>query len=335
MAAPSLKKGLSLAAILALAAAGSLWGFLRWRRAQVFVATDDAYVRGSILTVASRIPGPLRTVDVQENQPVKAGQVLATVDPRDYDAAVARARASLGEATSALALNGAQIAQARAQLQAAESQRELAALEKARLTALHARQSIPTQKVDQAVTADAVAAAQVAAARKQVAAAEGLLGVSRSKVGVAQAALDQARLQRSYCDVTAPVDGVVSRKLAEKGIVVAAGQPLLAVVPLGTGQLWVEANFKETQLRRVRPGQPVTLRTDLDDGRVFRGTVESLAAGTGSVFSLLPAENATGNWVKVVQRVPVRIRLETGADPERRLRLGLSVTAEIDTREAR
>jgi membrane fusion protein (multidrug efflux system) len=333
MASP-LKKWTSLAALLALAAAGSLWGFLRWRRAQVFVATDDAYVKGAIVTVASRIPGPLREVAVRENQPVKAGQILAQVDPRDYDAAVARARASVAEAESALALNGAQIAQAQAQLEAAEHQKALAALERGRLAALHARQSIATQKLDQAITADAVATAQVAAAHKQVAAAGGLRGVSLSKVGVARAALETALLQRSYCTVVAPADGVVSRKLAEPGIVVAAGQPLLAVVPLGAGQLWVEANFKETQLRRVRPGQPVTLRADLDDGRVFRGTVESLAAGTGAVFSLLPAENATGNWVKVVQRVPVRIRLDEGADPERRLRLGLSVTAEIDTRGA-
>ena len=335
MATPALKTWASLAVILALAAAGSLWGFLRWRHGQVFVATDNAYVKGHVVTVASRIPGPLQGVAVQENQAVKAGQVLATVDPRDYDALVARAEASLGEARSALALNEAQIAQARAQLQAAESQHGLAGLEKARLVALHARQSIPTQKLDQALTTEAVAAAQVTAARKQVAAAQGLLGVSRSKVDVAQAALDQARLQRSYCTVVAPVDGIVSRKLGEAGMVVAAGQPLLAVVPLGADAIWIEANFKETQLRRVRPGQPVVLRADLDEGRVFRGQVDSLAAGTGTVFSLLPAENATGNWVKVVQRVPVRIRLDEGADPDHRLRLGLSVRAEIDTRDAR
>ncbi len=328
------RKWISLGILLALTAAGSLWGVVRWRRAQVFVTTEDAYVKGAIVTVAARIPGPLLRVAVRENEPVAAGQLLATVDPRDYDAAVARAEASLEEARSALALNGAQIAQARAQLEAAGHQRDLAALEKARLSALRARQSIPAQKLDQAVAADAVAAALVAAARKQVAAAEGLLGVSRSKVGVARAALDQARLQRSYCDIVAPMDGVVSRKLAEPGMVVAAGQPLLAVVPLGAERLWVEANFKETQLRRVRPGQPVSLRTDLDDRRAFRGTVESVAAGTGAAFSLLPAENATGNWVKVVQRVPVRIRLDGGSDPERHLRLGLTVTAEIDTRGA-
>ncbi|WP_243287674.1 HlyD family secretion protein [Geothrix terrae] len=325
------KKWASLAIILALAVAGTVWALVRWRHGQVFVATDNAYVKGHVVAVSSHIPGPLLQVAVQENQAVRMGQTLAILDPRDYDAAIARAEASLAEARSALALNGAQIAQARAQVQAAESQRTLAGLEKRRMDALLARQSIPRQRHDQAATTEEVATAQVAAAQKQVAAAQGLLGVSRSKVQVAQAALDQARLQRSYCAIAAPCDGTVSRKLAEPGMVVAAGQPLLAVVPLGQEDLWVEANFKETQLRRVRPGQRVRMTTDLD-GRTFTGTVESLSAGTGAAFSLLPAENATGNWVKVVQRLPVKISLDPGADPERRLRLGLSVAAEIDTR---
>ena len=332
MATQRTKKWLSLGIILAAAVAGTLWAWLRWRHEQVFVSTDDAYVRGRIVSVASRIPGPLQTLAVEENQPVKAGQVIATVDPRDYDAAVERAKASLVEARSALALNQAQIEQASAQVAAARSQRTLAQTDRQRLSALYERQSIPKQKFDQAVTADEVAAASVAAAQKQVAAAEGVLGVSRSKVSVAQAALDAALLQRSYCTITAPCDGVISRKLAEPGMVVAPGQPLLAVVPLGQQEIWVEANYKETQLARVHPGQQVILRTDLDGSKSFAGTVESLSAGTGSVFSLLPAENATGNWVKVVQRLPVRIRLAPDADPEHRLRLGLSVTVTIDTR---
>lgn len=331
MDVPAKKKWVSLAAILLIAVAGAFWAFARWRHGQIFVATDDAYVKGHVTAVASRVPGPLLTVLVQENQAVQAGQSLATMDPRDYDAAVARGEASEAEARSALALNQAQIAQAQAQLQSAESQRALADLEKKRMSALYERQSLPRQKYDQAITAEEVARAQVAAVRKQVAAAQGLLGVSQSKIQVAQAALAQARLQRSYCTIVAPCDGVVSRKLAEPGMVVAAGQPLLAVVPLGQQDLWVEANFKETQLHRVRPGQKVRLKTDLD-GRTFTGTVDSLSAGTGAAFSLLPAENATGNWVKVVQRLPVKIQLDPNADPERKLRLGLSVEAEIDTR---
>ena len=327
------KKWISLGVILGAALIGTCWAYLRWRHEQVFVSTDNAYVRGHIVTLASRIPGPLQTLAVDDNQAVKAGQVIATVDPKDFDAAVARAQASLAEAQSALALNQAQIGQATAQVAAARSQKTLTEADRRRLSALFERQSLPKQKFDQAVAADEVAAASEEAARKQVAAARSALGVSRSKVGVAQAALDNALLQRSYCTITAPCDGVVSRKLAEPGVVVAPGQPLLSIVPLDQNELWVEANYKETQLVRVRPGQRVTLRTDLDDSRAFTGTVESLSAGTGSVFSLLPAENATGNWVKVVQRVPVKIKLDSGADPDHRLRLGLTVTAVIDTRD--
>lgn len=323
---------ISLAVILVLAAAGTLWGYLRYRHNEVFVATDDAYVQGKVATVASRVPGSILSLAVKENEPVKAGQVLAVLDARDFEALEEKAKGSLAEARASMALNRSQIAQAQAQVVAAESQRSLAELERKRLEVLAERNSVPRQKLDQARTAYEVASAQVEAAHRQVAAVQGALGVSSSKEAQALAALEQARLQHSYCTVTAPCDGIVSRKMAETGMVVAAGQPLLAVVPLGETEIWIEANFKETQLHRVRPGQSVELRADLD-GRAVPGIVESLAAGTGSAFSLLPPENATGNWVKVVQRVPVRIRLAPGADPEHRLRLGLSVSAVIDTRE--
>jgi membrane fusion protein, multidrug efflux system len=327
------KKWVSLSVIVAAAAAGTLWGVAHWRHARVFVATDDAYVKGHVTTVASRIPGPLLTMEVQENQFVRAGQVLATVDPRDYDTAMARAQASVQEAESAVKLDQARVAQARAQVEAAASQKGLAETERNRFKALYERNSIPKQKFDHAQSGAEVAAAQVEAAHKQVAAAEGLLQVSRNKVTGAQAALAAATLQRSYCTITAPCDGFVSRKMGEQGVVVAPGQPICAIVPLGQEDVWVEANFKETQLKRVHPGQRVRLETDLNEGTIFGGRVESISAGTGSAFSLLPAENATGNWVKVVQRVPVRIKLDPGADPGHKLRLGLTVSAEIDTRD--
>ena len=329
-----LKQWLSLAAILLAALTGALWGRHAWRRSQLFVATDDAYIRGRLVAVASRVPGTLLTVQVEENQPVQAGSVIATLDPRDFDALAARARASLAEAEAAQGLNRAQIAQARAQVKAAQSQQALAALEARRLRALVEVEAIPRQKYDQVLSALEVANAQEEAAHKQVAALEGALAVSAGKADQARASLAQARLQRSYCAILAPCDGFISRRMTEPGMVVAAGQPLLAVVPLGLEELWVEANVKETQLRRIRPGQSVTLRADLNAGQAFQGVVESLAAGTGSAFSLLPPENATGNWVKVVQRVPVRIRLVPAPDrpAQARLRVGMSVTAVIDTR---
>jgi membrane fusion protein, multidrug efflux system len=324
---------LSLAVILLLAATATLWGISVWRHNEIFVATDDAYVKGPVVTVASRVPGAILTLEVQENQAVKAGQIIARLDPKDLEAMAAKAKGSLAEARASMALNGSQIAQAQAQVGAVDSQRGLAELELKRLEILVERQSIPRQKLDQARTAYQVASAQLTAAQKQVAALQGSLQVSQSKEAQAVAALEQVRLQLSYCTVVAPCDGIVTRKMAEPGMVIAAGQPLLAVVPLGQADLYVEANFKETQLRRVRPGQKVALRADLDD-REIPGVVESIAAGTGSAFSLLPPENATGNWVKVVQRVPVRIRLAPGADPDHKLRLGLSVAAVIDTRSS-
>jgi membrane fusion protein (multidrug efflux system) len=327
------KKAISILILLAAAGGSSCWALRMWEHARVFVTTDDAFVKGHVMSVASRIPGPLLSVAVVENQPVNSGQAIATVDPKDYDAALAKAEAGLAEAESATIQSESQIAQARAQVQAALSQNTLAQLDKERFSALFQRNSIPKQRYDQAVTAQTVAAAQEASALQQVSVVQGLQRVNRNRVAVAQAALESARLQRSYCTITAPCDGYVSRKLAEPGNVVAPGQPLLAVVPLAQqGDVWVEANFKETQLQHVHPGQKVLLRADIEDGSTFTGTVDSVAAGTGSVFSLLPPENATGNWVKVVQRVPVKIKLDPGSDPERKLRLGLSVTAEIDTR---
>ena len=270
---------------------------------------------------------------MKENDAVKAGQVLATLDPKDIEALRPRPAGPWAESRASMALNRSQIAQAQAQVRAAESQKALAELEQKRLEILVARESIPGQKLDQARTACQVATAQLDAAHKQVAAIQCGLQVSGSKEAQALASL-RAGAPAAVRTAPSPPPATASsrRKMAEPGMVVAAGQPLLAVVPLGQTELWVEANFKETQLRRVRPGQRVTLRADIDDEDI-PGVVESIAAGTGSAFSLLPAENATGNWVKVVQRVPVRIRLAPGADPGHKLRLGLSVSAVIDTRD--
>jgi membrane fusion protein (multidrug efflux system) len=284
--------------------------------------------------VAARVGGTVLEVKVRENERVQAGQILILLDPREVDAARAKAQGALEEALAATALAEAQIDQARAQVRAAASQRDLAELERGHLENLAVSRSIAHQKLEQGRTACQVAAAQLEAATRQVAALQGALRVSAGKTHQARAALEHLELQRSFCTVTAPCEGEVARRSAEKGMVVGAGLPLLALVGREATELYVEANFKETQLARVRPGQRALLHVDLD-GRELEGEVESLASGTGSAFSLLPAANATGNWVKVVQRVPVRIRLAPGADPDHRLRQGLSVTACIDTRTGR
>ncbi len=325
------KKWFGLVLIFLFAGLLVVAGVLRWRHAQVFPSTEDAYVAGDIVPVASRIPGTILTLTVEENQLVHEGDVVATLDPRDMDAAVARARAALAAARSVVAADRANIAQAQAALDAAKSDLQLKQLDLKRFTELAERDSIPKRIRDQAVTAEQVARAQVAAAAKRVAAARAALGVTLKRIETAKVQLERAQLDRSYCTITAPATGRVSRKTAQVGQVVAAGQPLFAVVPLEPDRVWVRANFKETQLRRIRPGQPVRLHTDVDPDRIYRGRVESLSAGTGAAFSLLPPENATGNWVKIVQRLPVRIAVDPETNRDHSLRLGLSVHVTVDT----
>ncbi len=325
-----MKKWISLAVIVLVLGAVALFAYRDWRHSQRHPNTDDAYVGGDVFAVSSLIPGRLATVEVTENQPVRKGQVIATIDPRDYDAAVQQATAGLAEARSAIATNRAQIAQAKARTTADASRLALARINLQRFSELFQRNSVPKQRYDDAVTAEQVAAADDVAARKALAAAEANLGVAEERIKVQQTRLATAELTRSHCTIVAPVDGVVARKSAQAGQVVAPGQPLCAIVPLAGGHIWVEANFKETDLRRIRVGLPATLVADVNPGRTYRGWVESLSAGTGAAFALLPPENATGNWVKIVQRLPVRIAIDPGSNADHSLRLGLSVKVEVD-----
>jgi len=326
-----LKKWISLAFILLAAAAIVVAGYRYWKHSQVHPNTEDAYVSGDVFSVASRIPGTLVTVEVTENQPVKKGQVIATLDPRDLDTQVEQVHTALEEAQSMLATNRAQIAQARAKVQADRSRLELARLNLQRFSELYRRNSIPKQRFDDAVTAEQVASADTASSEKALAVAEANLAVAERRIRVQEVRLANAELTRSYCTITSPIDGIVSKKNGQVGQVVAPGQPLCAVVPLEGDHIWIEANFKETELRRIRVGQPATIRTDVTPDRTYTGWVESLSAGTGAAFSLLPPENATGNWVKIVQRLPVRIAIDPASNADHSLRLGLSTHVEVDT----
>ncbi len=326
-----LKKWISLAFILFVAAAIVFAGYRYWKHSQVHPNTENAYVSGDVFSVASRIPGTLLTVEVTENQPVKLGQVIATLDPRDFDTQVEQARTALDEARSTLATNRAQIAQARAKVEGDSSRLELARLNLQRFSELFRRNSIPKQRYDDAVNAEKVAAADVESSRKALAAMEANLGVADQRVKMQEVKLANAELTRSYCTITSPIEGIVSKKGAQVGQVVAPGQPLCAVVPLAGDHIWLEANFKETELRRIRVGQPATFYTDVNPDRTYTGWVESLSAGTGAAFSLLPPENATGNWVKIVQRLPVRIAIDPTSNADHSLRLGLSTHVEVDT----
>ncbi len=325
------RKWIGLVIILLFAVGLVAVGIARAHHARLHPSTEDAFVAGDIVPVASRIPGTILRLPVEENQMVHEGEVVAELDPRDMDVAVARAEAGLAAARSVLATDRARIERAKAGLAAARSDLELKTLDLDRFTKLAERDSIPTRLRDQARTAAEVARAQVRAAGKELEAARAALGVSARRVTAAQRQLEEVRLKRSYCTILAPASGTVSKKTAQPGQVVAPGQPLFAIVPLEPGRVWIEANFKETQLARIRPGQPATMRVDARPDRVYTGRVESLAAGTGAVFSLLPPENATGNWVKVVQRLPVRIAVDPDSNRDGSLRLGLSVRVTVDT----
>jgi membrane fusion protein (multidrug efflux system) len=325
------KKWVSLAVILLVVAAIGVAGYHAWKRSQIYPNTEDAYVAGDVFSVASRVPGTLLTVDVSENQTVKQGQVIATLDPRDADKQVEEAHTALEEARATLATIHAEIAESQAKIDADASRHDLARINLDRFSDLYQRKSVPKQRYDDAVAAEKVATADLAAATKSLAAKQANLVVAEQRIKEQEVRLANAELNRSYCTITAAVAGTVSKKSAQVGQVVAPGQPLCAIVPLVGAHVWVEANFKETTLRHIRVGQQATFHTDVNPNRTYRGWVESLSAGTGAAFSLLPPENATGNWVKIVQRLPVRIAIDPASNDDNSLRLGLSVHVVVDT----
>jgi membrane fusion protein, multidrug efflux system len=325
------KRYVALVVLGGLIIVGSIAAYVGWKHSEEYVRTDNAYINGDIYNVSFKTSGKVKEIFVKENAKVNKGEKVALLEPEDYDLAVKTQEGRMGEATTQVFTSEAQISQAKANVMTIESQLELARIEKKRAEALIEKESIPKQKYDQAITSEKVLSAQLEAAKKAMDTAVASLKTSQEKVKTSEAALESANLVRSYCELLSPVDGIVTKKTVEAGQVVQAGQPICAVVPLEAASLWIEANYKETQLKRVRPGQKVVFWTDIDKSMEFEGEVESLSPGTGVVFSLFPAENATGNWVKIVQRVPVKIRIKPGQEGLEMLRLGVSVTCEIDT----
>lgn len=300
--------------VLAIAlAAGITYGLRTIAFFRHNVETDDAQIEGHIDPVLPRVSGYVTEVLVRDNQRVAAGEVLLRIDTRDL-------KAKADQAEAALANTRAQVEVARANVQAAATAHSKAAADLQRLAPLRRKEEISQQQFDAASAAADAAAAQHTAAIRQVASAQ-------AQVAQKQADLDFAKLQLSYATVTAPAAGVVSKKSVEVGELVQPGQPLLAVVE--DGELWVVANFKETQLRKMKVGQSVTFTVDAYPGRKFHGRVDSFSAATGAKFALLPPDNATGNFTKVVQRVPVKIVFAEGPDPEHPLRAGMSVDAVV------
>jgi membrane fusion protein (multidrug efflux system) len=341
------RRRLFLILALVIVAAGAAWGVYWLFVGSRHVETDDAYVQASTAEINALVSGPLIQVPAYETQVVKKGQVLAVIDPADYRLAVARARADLDQAarrvrqyfandralSAQAAARSAEIAHAQAELRRAQ-------VEYDRRKGLAASGAVSADELTAAETAlaqarSALAQAQAtakAASEQQRAANVLIAGAdvdSNPEVVAARARLQQAELDLSRTVIRAPVAGVVTRNDAEVGQRVQPGGRLMTVIPIQ--EAYVEANFKEVQLRKVRVGQPVTLVSDLyGKGVKYHGRVVGFAGGTGSSQAVIPAQNATGNWIKVVQRVPVRIALDPKELAKHPLRVGLSMTADID-----
>lgn len=327
--------------------AAAIAGIWYWRTGRFLIETDDAYVQGDISVLAARISADVAAIAVADNQSVKAGDLLIQLDRQDLSNARDQAAASLAEAEAAIATLATQQAQQQAQIDAAQAQIEQARAEQTRAVAEARRTQAlvgggyaSRQSADQVVADSRKAEAAVTAAQAQLSVQRQTLGVlaaqarqAEARRAQAAAALAQAETNLSYTEIRAPVDGIAGNRAAQLGQHVQPGQQLIAVAP-AAARLYVVANFKETQLARMTPGQPVEVTVDAIPGAVFHARVDSFAPATGSQFSLLPPENATGNFTKIVQRVPVKLVLKQGQDPAAlaRLRPGLSVVAEVDAR---
>lgn len=351
------QKRLKIAAIvfslIAILGGSILFFYLRYKATHI--TTDNAYVEGSIHIVAPKVSGTVRAVYVKDNQFVKKSDLLVEIDPVDYEVKVREAEAALRAEQLRLREIEARIEATRRQLEEAnsrlEAQKASLELQKANLAqaeldfkraeGLYKKEAISRAQFDRAKTALDIAIAQLKSQEEQVHQAESAVEAQKallrqvesalplqiSNIKQKEALLESARLRYSYTKIYSPADGYITKKSVEVGNQVREGQPLMAVVPLE--EVWIVANYKETQVEKIRPGQRVKIKVDSYPGKAFWGRVDSLMAGTGAVFSLFPPENATGNYVKVVQRIPVKIVLEDGTDPEHILRVGMSVVTTV------
>ena len=336
-------------AVVLLAAV--VWGIGRWRYASTHVSTDNAQVDGHIVPVLAKVGGYVREVRVEDNQPVSRGDTLVDIDDAELRVKLAEAEADLAAAQAAAGGESGVVGQVEAdasatqarrqaleaRLASARTQRDRIAKDLARVRDLAEKQIASRQQLDAAEAAATASESDVAAVEREVMAARaaessaGAAGrAADARLARARATLERARLDLSYVDIGAPVAGVMSRTQAEVGQLVQPGQPLGAVV--ADSSVWITANLKETETDEVRQGQAVALEVDAYPGCEAQGVVESLSAATGAKFALLPPDNATGNFTKVVQRVPVRIAVTQGCGADRPLRPGMSVVAHIAVR---
>ncbi len=339
------RRTLALAGVaLALMSGGVGYGRYWWTTGRFIESTDDAYAGGNVTPVSPHVAGFVAQILVTDNQHVRAGQLLIRLDERDFRAALDHAEAIATGRQAALAaleakyvLQQAMIRQAEANLKAKIAQATFAAEDAVRyrnlaLTSYGTRQNAERTSAaeEEAQSATQSAQAGLTAARQQLTVLDAEIAEARAGVAQAKADLETARLNLGYTEIRSPIDGYVGNRAAQVGAYVASDAYLLSVIP--AHGLWVDANFKEDQLAHMRPGQPATVVADVLPDKVFHGHVLSLAPGTGAVFSVIPPENATGNFTKIVQRVPVRIALDDGDAKLGALRPGLSTTVSVDTR---
>jgi membrane fusion protein (multidrug efflux system) len=347
--------------VIAVAVIGILWGLWYLLIGRNHVSTDNAYVNAEVAQVTPLLSSQAIAVEVRDTQPVKRGDILVRLDPANARIAVAQAEADLAEArrrfrqtfatstklSAQVDARGADILRARAQLATADADFDKARVDLQRREALAPSGAVSGDELTSARKSFAAAKAALELARAGVAQAQSTRGAAvgelaandalvqgatiESDPGVlaAKAKLDAAKLDLDRTIIRAPIDGIVSKRQVQIGQRVTVGAPIMTIVPLS--QLYVDANFKERQLRHVRAGMPAIVHADLyGSGVTYHGTVAGLSGGTGSSFALIPAQNATGNWIKVVQRVPVRIALDPKELAEHPLRVGLSMDVEID-----
>ena len=339
--------------IIIVIGAVTLYFYLQYKKTHI--STDDAFVDGRVHVIASKVPGTVKIIHIKDNQFVRKGDVILEIDPTDYEVRIKEARAGLeteraklSEIRDRVDTVKKQLSEIIASLEASRANVELqeanlrqAEIDFKRAEILLKKEVIPRDQYDRAKTAYEIAVAQVKAAKDRVKQLEASLETQRAVIKQTEsslmpqhaqiqqkdAILKGTELNKSYTKIYTPSDGYISKKSVEIGNQIQPGQSLMAVVPLD--DIWITANYKETQLERVKPGQKVKIKVDTYPSKVFHGKVDSVMAGTGAVFSLFPPENATGSYVKIVQRIPVKIVLDQGTDPAHILRVGMSVVPTI------
>ena len=331
---------------MAVLAAGAWSGLQWWTQGRFTLSTDDAYVGGNLTTLAPHVAGFIETIAVSDNQLVQAGQLLVRLDDRDYRAVLARAQAAVAAADATvdslraqLALQQSMIQQQAAELSAKAAQANYTGADAERYRSLATTAAGSRQDQQRTASLDAQARAAILSAAAGLQATRQRVPVLQAQVAAAEAAAAQARadpqtaqLNLGYTEIRSPIDGYVGNRAAQIGAYVAQGGYLLSIIP--DRGLWVDANFKEDQIATMVAGRAATVTADVLPGHSFHGHVVSLSPGTGAVFSVIPPENATGNFTKIVQRVPVRIALDGDDDKLSLLRPGLSTTVLVDTRAA-